>query len=300
MCAFHLRNRKANRSLRVTWSGTPLEYHPNPLYLEIKLDRTLSYRSHILSTKAKVNTRNNILRKLTNSKWGCTPHTLRTSTLALYYTAAEYACPVWSRSVHASKLDPALNNACRTITGCLKPTNTSNLHLLAGIAPPEIRREPASREERLRQSTDPRHLLFGSEPAPTRLKSRRSFLSHVQPLVQPKAETNMERWIDKLNSNPPSVDMRIQPSESLPPGSGAPRPTWKTLNRLRSGVGRTRANLIKWGYHTGNPLCNCGTETQTMEHLLQCPLLKTPCSLDDLSTFNDTAKKCVKLWQSTI
>ena len=53
VCAFHLRNREANRPLRVTWSGTSLEYHPNPLYLGVKLDRTLSYRSHILSTKAK-------------------------------------------------------------------------------------------------------------------------------------------------------------------------------------------------------------------------------------------------------
>ena len=52
VCAFHLRNRKANRPLRVTWSGTSLEYHPNPLYLGVKLDRTISYRSHILSTKA--------------------------------------------------------------------------------------------------------------------------------------------------------------------------------------------------------------------------------------------------------
>ena len=281
---------------KCTWSGTPLEYHPNPLYLGVQLDRTLSYRSHILSTKAKVNTRNNILRKLTNSKWGCTPHTLRASTLALCYTAAEYACPVWSRSVHASKLDPALNNACRTITGCLKPTNTSNLHLLACITPPEIRREIGSRAERLRHSTDPRHPLIGFEPALTRLKLRRSFLSHVQP----EAEINMGRWIDNLKSNPPSVDIGIQPSESLPPGSNAPWPTWKTLNRLRSGVGHTKANLIKWGHHTGDPSCNCGTETQTMEHLLQCPLLKTPCSCDDLSIFYDTAKKCVELWQSTI
>ena len=169
-----------------------------------------------MSTKAKVNTRNNILRKLTDSKWGCMPHTLRTSTLALCYTAAEYACPVWSRSVHASELDPALNNACWTIIGCLKPTNTSNLHLLAGITPPEIRKETASTAERLCQSTDPRHLLFGSEPALTRLKSRTSFLSHLQPLVQSKAETNMEQWINKLKSNPPSVDMGIQSSESLP------------------------------------------------------------------------------------
>ena len=102
VCAFHLRNREANRPLKVTWFGTPLECNPNSLYLEVKLDRTLSYRNHILSTKAKINTRNNILRKLTNWKWGCTPHALRTSTLALCYIAAEYACPVWSRSVYAS------------------------------------------------------------------------------------------------------------------------------------------------------------------------------------------------------
>ena len=94
--------------------------------------------------------------------------------------------------------------------------------------------------------------------------------------------------------------MGIQPSESLPPESDASWPTWKTLNWLKSGVGRTKANLIKWGYRTGDPSCNCGTETQTMEHLLQCPLLKTPCSRDDLSIFNDTAQKCVKLRESTI
>ena len=152
--------------------------------------------------------------------------------------------------MHASKLDPAPNNACQIITGCLKPTNTSNLHLLAGIAPPEItcRRKTASRAERLCQSTDPRHPLFGSVPAPTRLKSRRSFLSHVQPLVPPKAETNMEQWIDKSKSNPLSVNMGIQPSDSFPPGSNAPWPTWKTLNRLKSGVGRIKENLIKWEY----------------------------------------------------
>ena len=168
VCAFHPRNREANRPLKVTWSETSLEYHPNPLYLGVKLDHTLSYRSRILSTKAKVNTRNNILRKLTNSKWGCTPHTLRTSAMGLCYTAAEYACPVWSISAHASKLDPTLKNACRTIAGCLKSTNTNNLHLLAGIAPPEIRRETASRAERLCQSTDPRHSLVGFVLVPTR------------------------------------------------------------------------------------------------------------------------------------
>ena len=193
VCAFHLRNREAKRQLRVRWSGTLLEYHPNPVYLGIKLDRIMSYKNHILNTKAKVNTSSNTLRKLTNSKWGCTPHILRISALALCYTAAEYACPVWSRSAHAKKLDPALNNACRIITGCLRPTNTSNLYRLAGIAPPGTRRETASREERLRQITDPKHSLYGVEPETARQKSRRSFLTHVKPLVKSKSMTKIEQ-----------------------------------------------------------------------------------------------------------
>ncbi|KAJ8409277.1 hypothetical protein AAFF_G00234750 [Aldrovandia affinis] len=69
----------------------------------------------------------------------------------------KYACLVWERSTHAKKLDPALNESCRCITGCLKPTNTNNLYILAGIAPPDIRRAVASRTERRRQTTDERH-----------------------------------------------------------------------------------------------------------------------------------------------
>ena len=61
-------------------------------------------------------TRNNILRKLTTSKWGATPHVLRTSALALSYSVADYACPVWKRSAHAKRPDPVLNESFRLIT----------------------------------------------------------------------------------------------------------------------------------------------------------------------------------------
>ena len=86
-----------------------------------------------------------------NPKWGATPTTLRSSALALCYSAAEYACPVWERSAHANKLDATLNETCRMITGCLKPTNTNSLPLIAGIAPSDTRRAVTSRTERTRQ-----------------------------------------------------------------------------------------------------------------------------------------------------
>src|SRR5215475_10518383 len=130
-----------------------------------------------------VSTRNNLLQKLTSSTWGANPHSLRTYALALCYSVAEYyVALVWERSCHAKKLDSVLNQSCRIITGCLKPTKTSSLHILSGISPPQIRRQVSSMKERERINTDNRHPLFGQSVAPSRLKSRKSFLSSVDPL----------------------------------------------------------------------------------------------------------------------
>ena len=202
VCAFHLRNREAKRELNVVWNGTRLSNTTTPVYLGIHLDRTLCYKTHIEKTKMKVNARNNTIRKLANSKWGCKASTLRPSCLALCYSAAEYACPVWARSTHAHKLNPALHDCCRIISGCLKPTNLDRVHLLAGIAPPHIRRTVACRMERTRQTTDARHQLFHHQPAAGRLKSRKSFMrSHAARLVCKQHQTAaLERQPDRRAS----------------------------------------------------------------------------------------------------
>ena len=148
MCAFHLRNREANRKLNISWYGSNLENCDFPVYLGVTLDRSLTYKKHIENTRAKVCARNNVLRKLSGTNWGANPSTIRSTALALCLSAADYACPVWERSAHAKKLDPAINAACRLITGCLKPTPTDSLYILSGIAPPDIRRRAASHRER--------------------------------------------------------------------------------------------------------------------------------------------------------
>ena len=146
-----MRNREANRQLQVTWSGTPHEHCEYPVYLGVTLDRCLNFKTHIQKTKAKVSARNNIVSKLINTRWGAIPQTLRSTALALCYSTAEYASPVWERFTHAKKLDPTLNASCRLITGCLRPTNTDSLYILAGIAPPAIRRSAASMKQRQQQ-----------------------------------------------------------------------------------------------------------------------------------------------------
>ena len=107
------------------------------MYLGVTLDRTLSFKTYLQNTKATVNTRNNILRKLVNSRWGADPSTIRATALALCFSTADYACSSWSRTHHTKLVDTALNDTCRIITGCIKTTPVPCLYALAaGIAPP--------------------------------------------------------------------------------------------------------------------------------------------------------------------
>ena len=192
VCGFHLRNQEAKRELNVVWNGTRLSHTTTPVYLGIHLYRTLCYKTHIEKTKMKVNARNNIIRKLANSKWGCKASTLRPSCLALSYSAAEYACTLWARSLHTQGLraqaEPGLTRLLPNHPGL---PQTDSVHLLAGIAPPHIRRTVACRMERTQQTPDARHhQLFHYRPAASRLKSRKSFMRTVTPFDSSVSSTD--------------------------------------------------------------------------------------------------------------
>ena len=194
--AFHLRNREAKRPLQVSWNGVDLENTDTPKYFGVTLDRTLRYKAH--TTKMKVATRNNLLKKLANYRWGTNARTIRTTAIASCYSTAEYVASVWDRSAYVHLLNPELNQACRAITGCLKPTNVENLYLLAAIFPPEIRRCVYARVERTKQVERETHSLFGHTPARRRLKSRRSFLTSIQPVHFPANVVRVNEWKRRL------------------------------------------------------------------------------------------------------
>ena len=68
---FHLKNRDAQRELKVVWHGKLLAYSHKLVYLGITLYRCITYTDHIAKAKAKTGARNSILKKLanTNSKF---------------------------------------------------------------------------------------------------------------------------------------------------------------------------------------------------------------------------------------
>ena len=72
---------------------------------------------------------------------------------------------------------------CRVVTGNLRPTPLSSLYRVAGIAPPDIRRDTSARTEKFKQEIDERHPLYGHVPETPRLKSRKSFMTRESLIV---------------------------------------------------------------------------------------------------------------------
>ena len=132
-----------------------------------------------------------------------------------------------------------------------------------------------------------------------RLKSRKSFMTCTKPIDTTAKAACSELWRERLEPLDARVHLDISADEHLPDGAEKPWTTWKALNRLRTQVGRSRINMLKWGFSTEPETCDCGIR-QTMQHLLVCPMMDTACSPQDLTTANDIAIGCARHWEGTI
>ena len=150
----------------------------------------------------KVATQNNLLKKLSTSKWGTKASTTRITALALCYSVADYACTAWERSAHVHHLDPELNQACRYMTGCLKASSIEDICLLAGFSPPAIRRKLCANVEKKKNGIQGSHSLFGQKSVENRLQSRNCFLSSVHPAEFPAKVVRSSECQKRLKDQP--------------------------------------------------------------------------------------------------
>ena len=65
--AFHLNNREAKRELTVYNNGRRLPFCPTPTYLGEKLERSLTFRHHLVALRKKLSSRVTLLRRLVGS-----------------------------------------------------------------------------------------------------------------------------------------------------------------------------------------------------------------------------------------
>ena len=142
--AFYLHNQEAKCELKVENNSKILTFFPVPTYHDVKLDRALTYRHYLEALRKKLSTRVLLLRRLAGSGWSAGAKTLRTASLFLIYSTAEYCEPARCRSTHTRLIDGVLSDALRIVTGCLRPTPTDNFPVLSGIQPAKLRRQGAA------------------------------------------------------------------------------------------------------------------------------------------------------------
>ena len=232
--AFHFNNREAKHELKVYNNGRLLPFCPTPTYLGVKLDRSLTFRHHLVALRKKLSSRVTLLRRLVGSGWGAGVKTLRIATLSLVYSTAEYCAPVWCRSAHTHLIDSVLNDALRIVTGCLRPTPTDHLLVLSGIQPAELRRMGATFSLAYRGSLDPDHILYGllsgsSDTRQVRLRSRRPFVPAARKLLDNLArlgirasEWTNHKWKTEYCENVSRIRAFVPKTGAKPVGMGLP------------------------------------------------------------------------------
>lgn len=174
----------------------------------------------------------------------------------------------------------------RIITETLKTTPKVWLPVLSHIEPPKIRRLQATENEWQKYHSPENQyplpiLQTIDNPPPSRLRSKKPIWTegvtqHPQPFN--KQETWRREW---LSADYGAITEHIDPTKQLP-GSNLPRKLWCKLNRLRTGQGRCKADLYKWGI-INSPECECGELEQTIHHITwDCPIRRFHGELKDL------------------
>ena len=298
---FYLNNREAKHELKVYNNGRLLPFCPTPAYLGVKLDRSLTFRHHLVAWRKKLSSRVTLLRRLVGSGWGAGAEALRITTLSLVYSTAEYCAPVWCRSAH-TRLDSVLNDAMRIVTGCLHPTPTDHLPVLPGIQPAELHRLRATLSLAYRGSLDPDHILHGllsgsSDTRQMRLRSRRPFVPAARNLLENLArlgicasEWTNHKWNAEYCEGASRLHAFVPRTDARPVGMRLPRAAWVKLNRLRTGVGQFHSSMHKRGLAPSSN-CECGTSEQTTDHVLTaCLIHRTPHGARGLTVFDDETR----------
>jgi len=276
---FHFNNKEAKRGLKVNFNNETLPFCSNPKYLGVMLDRSLTYRRHLEPLHKNLTSRVALLRRLAGSGWGAGATTLRTATLALVHSTAEYCAPVWCRSAHTCLIDPTINDTLRIVTGCLHPTPADNLPILSGIQPAELCRRSATLSLGHR-AMESGHLLHSALTRPSgaaaqRLKLRHPFVPAAQQLINFSDNIRAVQWADRQwnaewADNPTRLHTSIPDTGTHPPGMTLPRRAWIRLNHLRTSVGRFRSCLYKWGM-ASSAAYECGAEQIVDPVVLHCP-----------------------------
>ena len=164
----------------------PLEKKPK--VLEVTLDTHITFTQHCNNIAVIVPQRNNVLKALAGSTWGCDKETLLATYQAIGRSMHSYCCPVWTpshKNTSWSRLQRARHSAQRIITGCTKMADVAELHQKSRELPVRQHYELISQQIAVAcyLLQHPYHQLCHRPPG-DRTERRRSLIGRIKPHIQ--------------------------------------------------------------------------------------------------------------------
>nr|XP_014345499.1 PREDICTED: uncharacterized protein LOC106703989 [Latimeria chalumnae] len=156
------------------------------------------------------------------------------------------------------------------VTGVLKPTLTIWLPVLVHILPSSLRREVAIIREYNHAIMNPDLPIYEDLQKLPKccFKSRNPFWLAAEDLKTSGLSPKDKWWRLWENSEVKNQNL-ITDLTDQPPGFTMPHKIWVTANCIRTSYGCCSHVLHKWKMKN-SPICDCGEDIQTVEHLVNC------------------------------
>ena len=301
-------NKENGSDLNIMVAGKKLTYCRTPKVLGVTFDPSLTFSQHSKNICTKIGQRNNILKALAGSTWGCTKEVLLSTYKAVCRSVLNYAAPIWTPGLSDTRwkdLQTKQNAALRTVTGCHVMASSDHLHHETRVMKVREHNELLSTQFFLGAHLEerPDHRTTEEPPARHRkiqptLRSKfgpwladnfgnldsldtagyRSGLSYIHQVLAGEAASNYTPpvWPEDGVGEP-----NINPQEKT-----LPRSTRCTLSQLRSGYSKLLGSYMsRIDPNTENKCPKCGTEPHDVPHLFDCPSDPTDWTADALWSF---------------
>ena len=285
----------------------PLEKKPR--VLGVTLDTHLTLTQHCNNIAVKVQQRNNVLKALAGSTWGCDKETLLTTYKAIGRTMISYCCHVWTplhKDTNCCRLQRAQNSPLRITTGCLQMADVAELHQEARKLSVRQHDELISKQFAMtcHLPQHPCHQLC-HRPPDDRSERRRSLIGRLKPDIQqylaeePLSNTSDKSAISSIHQDAFRTVIEGSSSNLL---NGRPPPiataeqtlSRKTINilaQLRTGHSRILGQCMNRIDPTARIHChNCVQSPHDTHNLFYSPSKPTTLTVESLwSAPTDTA-----------
>ena len=122
----------------LTLKGTKVNFSSSVKILGVHIDSQVRFATHVKSITKKMDSRINILRSLSGSRWGSSENSLQTVYKCYIRSACLYAAPAWypfTAKTHRDHLAIQQNRAARVIVGAPCGTNVQTTGREAGLPP---------------------------------------------------------------------------------------------------------------------------------------------------------------------